>query len=219
MLNIAKEEAWFSRASFMLMGATEAAQYTIYNNKHEAPKLIKHNWRGLFSQGGLFCSQDSPCSQGRHSQVINVSVHKGWEVLLVSTGSCCLCLSGCWRVSSTNYRTQKWSEHDATGKQGRNMPKEEKEQISQRNPLSVTMSGVVPQAGNLPCPSTRNSCCKRNCVAFCQWNFVQKQADRAKWQRQQQNKRKNTTENTSHWARLPREAVQIPAIAALCFEK
>lgn len=117
MLNIAKEEAWFSRASFMLMGATEAAQCTIYNNKHEAPKLIKHNWRGFFSQGGLFCSQDSPCSQGRHSQVINVSVHKGWEVLLVSTGSCCLCLSGCWRVSSTNYRTQKWSEHDATGKQ------------------------------------------------------------------------------------------------------
>lgn len=33
MLNIAKEEALFTRASFMLIGATEVAQYTIYNSQ------------------------------------------------------------------------------------------------------------------------------------------------------------------------------------------
>lgn len=48
MLNIAKEEALFTRASFMLIGATEehTTQYT--TGKYEATKLIKHNWRGLF---------------------------------------------------------------------------------------------------------------------------------------------------------------------------
>lgn len=63
------------------------------------------------------------------------------------------------------------------------MPKEEKEQISQRNPLSVTISGAGASGWKPSLPHQKmwckSSCCKRNCAGSCQWNsFVQKHADR-----------------------------------------
>lgn len=66
------------------------------------------------------------------------------------------------------------------------MPKEEKEQISQRNPLSVAVSGAG-ASGWKPSLSHQRMCCKvslwckRNCGFFVSetpLSFVQKQADR-----------------------------------------
>lgn len=97
------------------------------------------------------------------------------------------------------------------------MPKEEREQISQRNPLSVTMS----EAGSLHCPT--RGCATKEVhtakeivllfVSETPLSFVQKQADRQGGNDNSKTKGKTCiTESSSHWARLPREAVQIPSL-------
>lgn len=99
------------------------------------------------------------------------------------------------------------------------MPKEEKEQISQRNLLSEAMSeagasGWKPLLPHQRMCCKRNSGCKRNCfVSETPLSFVQKQADRQSDNDNNKTKGKTcTTKKSSNGARLPREAVKIPSL-------
>lgn len=143
-----------------------------------------------------------------------------WEYLQ-GMGKCCLfpqaaAFRACqdyWKVSSTNWQTQKFSEHDATHKGGRNMSKEEKEQTSQRKPLLVT----TPEAGaSVWKPSSappedvlqKKFRLQKKLCWFCQWNtFVlilcTITGRYTKWQRQQTKQREDT-----HYAVLTTTLVQ-----------